>query len=268
MADFPALHVCRPDPYTAGMIIGEKMARSILTRTGIPGADYCLNPYTGCGHACVYCYATYMKKYSGHDEPWGEFVDAKINAPDLLRRELRRRREGEVIVSSVTDPYQPVEARFKLTRACLEILAMSDLEVCILTKSALVTRDADILCHMRQVDVGLTITTDREDIRTLLEPGASSIAARLEALAALKARGIPTHAFIGPMLPMNPERLAEAVAPLVTHVLIDRMNYAWRVRDFYLRHKLAAALEDAYFEETEAVLTRTLSKLGVEVRVV
>jgi DNA repair photolyase len=246
--------------------IGEKMARTILTKTGIPGVDYCLNPYTGCGHACAYCYATFMKKYSGHDEPWGEFVDAKINAPDLLRRDLRRRREGEVILSSVTDPYQPVEARFKLTRACLEILALSDLRVCILTKSGLVTRDADILCHMREVDVGLTITTDQEDIRQVFEPGASSIEARIEALAALKARGIPTHAFIGPMLPMNPERLAEAVAPHVQHVLIDRVNYQWRVRDVYLRNDLAWALEDAYFEETEAALTATLSKLGVEVR--
>ena len=126
------------------MIVREVSARTILTKTGIPGVDWCLNPYIGCQHACVYCYATFMKKYSAHEEAWGEFVDAKINAPELLRRELRRRREGEVMLSSVTDCYQPLEARFKLTRACLELLALSTLEVSVLTKSDLVVRDLDI----------------------------------------------------------------------------------------------------------------------------
>ena len=250
------------------MKTGEITARSILTKTGIPGVDYCLNPYVGCGHGCVYCYATFMKKYSGHTEPWGEFVDAKINAPELLKRELRRPREGEVIVSSVTDCYQPVEARFRLTRACLEILAMTDLSVSILTKSGLVTRDIDIFGKMRAVDVGLTITTDREAIREIFEPHASSIESRLAALKALKEQGIPTHVFVGPILPMDAETLARAIAPYAGRVLIDRMNYPWKAREVYSRHNLGWALEPAYFEEVEEILRRHFSAAGIEAQTV
>ncbi|MFH1220260.1 MAG: radical SAM protein [Candidatus Eisenbacteria bacterium] len=246
------------------MKIGEITARSILTKTGIPGVDYCLNPYVGCHHGCVYCYATFMKKYSGHTEPWGEFVDAKVNAPELLKRELRRPREGEVIVSSVTDCYQPVEARFKLTRACLEILAMTDLSVSILTKSNLVTRDIDIFKKMRAVDVGLTITTDREDIRRIFEPHSSTIESRIEALKTLKEQGISTHVFVGPILPMDAEKLARAVAPYADRVLIDRMNYPWKAREVYSRHNLAWALEPAYFKEVEETLRRLFSASGIE----
>ena len=250
------------------MKITEIAARTILTKTGIGGLDYCLNPYTGCGHGCRYCYATFMKKYSGHEEPWGEFVDAKVNAPDLLKRELRRRREGEVILSSVTDPYQPLEARFKLTRACLELLAMSDLSVSILTKSALVTRDLDIFKRMGNLEVGLTVTTDREEMRKLFEPHASSIAARIEALKTLKTAGIATHAFIGPLLPMDPEALAEALAPHIERVMIDRMNYPWKVRETYRRHNLMEALEEQYFQDTTEALAHELTSRGVGVEVV
>lgn len=250
------------------MKVAEIAARAILTKTGIPNIDYCLNPYLGCGHACRYCYATFMKKYSGHEEPWGSFVDVKTNAPALLRRELRRRRSGKVLLSSVTDPYQPVEAAYKLTRACLELLAMADLEVSILTKSRMVTRDIDILSRIAKIDVGLTVTTDREDMRELFEPGASTIAARLAALKTLSEKGIPTHAFIGPILPMNPARLVEALGPHVERVLIDRMNYQWKVRDLYRRHDLAWALEPDYFEQAEATLLRGLAAMGVAVEVV
>ena len=87
-----------------GLIIQEIKAKSILTQSGIPGADYCINPYTGCAHGCKYCYASFMKKYTQHDEPWGSFVDLKINAQDILRKQLKRAEKGTIIISSVTDP--------------------------------------------------------------------------------------------------------------------------------------------------------------------
>jgi DNA repair photolyase len=250
------------------MIVREVSARTILTKTGIPGLDWCLNAYVGCQHACTYCYATFMKKYSGHEEPWGEFVDAKVNAPDLLRRELRRRREGKVMLSSVTDCYQPLEARFKLTRACLELLAMTGLEVSILTKSDLVVRDTDIFKRMHSIDVGLTITTDREDIHEMFEPHSSSIRARFAALQRLAESGICTYVFIGPVLPMNPEKLVEAIAPYARSVLIDKMNYPWKARDVYIRHDLKWALDPAFFEETQAALVTSLAAAGIETEVV
>jgi DNA repair photolyase len=250
------------------MKIREIKARSILSRTGIPGIDYCINCYTGCGHACRYCYATYMKRFTNHTEPWGTFVDVKINAVELLRKALRRNISGEVLLSSVTDAYQPLEEKYRLTRGCLELLAMTQLDVDILTKSRIVTRDIDILSRMATVDVGLSITTDREDIKRIFEPGSSGIRGRLEALKALRKAGISTYVFIGPILPMDPENLADSIAPFADRVLIDRMNYAHRVKGLYRRSGLDYALEPAYFEEIEDGLVTRLSHHGIETRCV
>jgi DNA repair photolyase len=246
------------------MKVTEKNVRSILTRTNIQGIDYCLNPYIGCAHGCRYCYATFMSRYSGHTEPWGSFVDVKINAPALLRKALRLKREGEVILSSVTDPYQPLERSYGLTRGCLELLASSRLHVSILTKSNLLERDLDILGRMSNSEVGLTVTTDREDIRQMVEPGASSIAERVAALKRLHDRGIATYAFIGPILPMHPERLVEMIAPCADRILIDRMNYQSKVEGLFRRRGIAFALRASYFEEIESRLSARLSRLGIE----
>src|SRR5512136_3130269 len=104
------------------MKVREIFSKTILTRTAISGFDYCVNPYVGCEHGCRYCYASFMKRFTGHLEPWGEFVDAKVNAPEVLRRQLRRARRGDVLLGTVTDPYQPSEKRYLVTRRCLEAL--------------------------------------------------------------------------------------------------------------------------------------------------
>src|SRR3972149_9738911 len=103
------------------LIIREIKAKSILTKSGIPDVDYCVNPYIGCSHGCRYCYATFMKRYSGHTQEWGSFVDVKINAPEILRKQLKRAKRGRILISSVTDAYQPIESKYKLTRQGLEI---------------------------------------------------------------------------------------------------------------------------------------------------
>jgi len=243
-------------------------SRSILTRTNIKGIDYCLNPYVGCQHACRYCYATFMKKFSGHDDAWGTFVDVKANAADLLKRDLRRGRSGHVIISSVTDPYQPAEATHKITRACMDLLILSDLKISVLTKSGLITRDIDLFTRAGDLEVGLTITTDREPMRALFEPGASTVRARLKALKTLHDAGLKTYVFIGPILPMDPVKLAELVAPYAGRVMIDRMNYPWKVRKIYEARGLSDALGDGYFEETEARLRGRLRRLGVDTEIV
>src|SRR3990172_5539619 len=147
------------------LIIREIKAKSILTKSGIPGVDYCINPYVGCSHGCRYCYATFMKKYTGHTEPWGSFVDVKINAPEILQKQLKRAKRGRVLISSVTDAYQPIESKYKLTRQCLEILLQSQFPVDILTKSPLVLRDTDLIKKFKDIEVGITITTNEEKIR-------------------------------------------------------------------------------------------------------
>lgn len=218
------------------LLVKEKEARSILARSGIPGMDYCLNPYTGCSHGCRYCYATFMKRYTGHAEPWGSFVDAKVNAPELLKKQIRRAAKGPVMISSVTDPYQALEARYQLTRRCLEILLESGFPVEVLTKSPLVLRDLDLIRGFRDIEVGITITTDDDRVRKVFEPYAPPVEARIQALQALQQNGIRTYAFIGPVLPMDPEVLAARIRPCVDSVLIDRMNYLSKTLRIYNSH--------------------------------
>jgi len=248
-------------------IVREIQARSVLTRTRIAGHDYCVNPYVGCAHGCSYCYASFMKRFTGHAEPWGEFVDVKVNAPDVLRRQLRRARPGSVLVGTVTDPYQPAEKRYRVTRGCLEALAETRFAVNVLTRSPLCTRDVDVFLRFGDLSVGLSITTDREDIRRLFEPRAPSIPSRLAALRALRAAGVRTYAFAGPLLPMNPERLAEALSDGADEVLVDRLNYSEKVVSLYRRAGLARYLEDGYFEHCARTLERSLGKKGIPVSV-
>ena len=162
------------------MIVKEIRSKTILSKSKI--YDYVINPYVGCQHACQYCYARFIKKFTGHLEPWGEFVDIRINAPDLLQVEIKKKKSGSVWVSGLCDPYQPLEAKYKLTRQCLKILADNDWSVIIQTRSSLVLRDMDILKAAKDFEVGLTITTADDEIRKLFEPNAPSIKERLNTL--------------------------------------------------------------------------------------
>ena len=99
------------------MIVKEVYAKTVLSKSKV--FDYAINPYVGCGHGCTYCYAHFIKRFTGHRENWGEFVDVRVNAAHLLQRELKRKRVGRVWVSGLCDPYQPVEAEYAVTRGCL-----------------------------------------------------------------------------------------------------------------------------------------------------
>jgi len=223
----------------------EVTVKSILSKTGIPGGKYCINPYIGCIHGCRYCYATFIKRFTGHIEPWGTFVDVKINAPQVLRRQLRHAERGNIIISSVTDPYQPIEARYMITRRCLEVLTLYQFPVDILTKSTLVLRDVDIISRLN-AEVGLTITTDNDRVRRLFEPRAPSIEARIETLKRLYKKGIKTYVFIGPILPMNPENLTKQIKLYVNSVLIDRMNYITRIKWLYRKYNIEKWLDEEF----------------------
>ena len=213
------------------MIVKEVSCKTILTPSGIEGIDYALNPYTGCGHGCAYCYATFMKRFTGHTEAWGTFVDVKVNAAEVLAHQLRRAKPGTISLSTVTDAYQPLEEAYQVTRACLQALAGYAQPITILTKSALVLRDLDLLAQLPRVEVAFTITTLDEMLRQQFEPGASPIADRLEALRTLAEAGIPTWAFCGPLLPLLSDGEAEVDALFaelkrarVGSVLVDSLN--------------------------------------------
>lgn len=248
------------------MIVQETQSKKILVRSGIQERTYCLNPYIGCQHGCRYCYATFMRRFTGHREKWGQFVDVKINSPDLLAKEVQRANRWEVIISSVTDPYQPLERRYKLTRQCLKILLDHKLPVSILTKSSLVTRDVDLLRGFEHCEVGLTITTDNDKIRKLFEPCSSPISERIKALEILHQCGIKTYAFIGPILPQNPQNLAQQLLGTVDFVYIDCMNYRGKVASLYRRFRLDSALRPAFFHHISQSLKAVFTGEGIETR--
>ena len=230
------------------MIFREIQAKSILNKSKV--FDYCLNPYTGCQINCAYCYARlFMRRYSGHVEPWGQFVDVKINAPELLRKQLEKAKRGIVWISSVCDPYLPLEAKYELTRRCLKELAAKQFPVNIQTKSKLVLRDMDLFQKFAEIEVGSTITTDDEKISRLFEPRASSVSDRIQMLEKIHKKGVKTFAFIGPLLPGNPEKLIERLFGVVDKVFIDKMNYMSTIRTFYIHHGLNEATTDEFFNE-------------------
>ena len=207
----------------------ETACKTALSRSSLPGLDYSLNTYTGCGHGCIYCYAPATIHYSGA-EPWGTFVIAKTNIPSVLERELRKTPRGTVGISTVTDPYQPAESRLRLTRSCLEVLLAKQFPICIQTKSALVVRDIDLLTEFREKEVGLTVTTLDKDVSAYIEPGASLPEERLNALKQLSDAGIATWAFVGPLVPgiVDEERIRDILVLVketgAGKVLVDRMR--------------------------------------------
>ena len=249
------------------LAVKETQAKSVLNKSQI--FDYCVNPYTGCQVNCRYCYAAlFMKRYSGHKEAWGEFVDVKVNAPDVLRKQLLRAKRGTVWISSVCDPYQPLEAKYELTRRCLKELLEKQFPVNIQTKSKLVLRDLDLLTEFKEIEVGFTITTGDEKIAKLFEPGASSVSERLKALEKLRTSGIKTFAFIGPLLPGDPEKLVADLAGLVNRVFIDRMNYLNQIKAFYRQQNLEWATEDEFFQEYKTRLISELKKRKMDFQAV
>jgi DNA repair photolyase len=204
-----------------------------------------------------------MPRYSGHKEPWGEFVDVKVNAVDLLRRQLERAKKGTVWLSSVCDPYQSLEAKYRLTRGCLEELLKKQFPVNIQTKSKLILRDLDLFRQFETIDVGFTIATGDERVAKLFEPQASPVKERIKALEIIHDTDIRTFAFIGPLLPGNPESLVNNLAGKVDYVYIDRMNYTSAIRKFYRYHGLEESLQDTFFREYRDRLIRELKKNGI-----
>lgn len=245
------------------MIIREIKAKTILSKSGVH--DYSLNPYVGCEHGCRYCYAMYMRRFTGHTERWGEFVDVKINAPELLEAEIKRKKTGTVWLSGVCDPYQPVERRYRLTRRCLEILIEHNWPVTIQTKSPLVLRDIDILIRAKNLEVGFTVTTADENIRRIFEPYAPSINKRIEALGMLYSKGVRTFAMIAPMLP-GAEGLVDLLKGKIDYAILDRLNYHYADR-VYRRYNLLWAKEDRFFIDMAAKLKIGFEKIGIECQV-
>jgi DNA repair photolyase len=270
--------------------VAEIQAKSVLVRSKLPDTEYVVNPYTGCAFGCHYCYASFAGRFVG--EPignWGNYVYAKVNAVPLFEAELAKlRRVGKaptLLLSSVTDAYQGAERKYRLTRGILEVLAREPYPgvVSILTKSPLVLRDMELLAALPRAVVGLTVTTTDDRLSRFLEVRAPLGSRRIEALAALTARGIETYAFVGPLLPhfrYEPAALDAVFAGLVRagvrSVYVEHIN----LRP-YIQQRLGRALANASREVQDVyrgaktdehrrvldgIVTELLAKHGLSLR--
>lgn len=188
--------------------IDYKMAGSILTPTSgfMKDYDYSLNPYSGCSFGCTYCYAAFFTRDKNKMDNWGKWTEVKENSLALLKKFRSKPLNGKTIyLSSVTDPYQPIEKDLELTRDILKELNEFHPEVrlVIQTRSHLITRDIDILKKFKIIQVNMTITTDSEEVRKVFEPFCPSNKKRLEAIQDIQEVGIPSCITMTPLLPIE-----------------------------------------------------------------
>jgi DNA repair photolyase len=246
------------------VLITEIEVRSVVTRQKNPGRipfDVTINPYRGCLFGCAYCYASEFV-YEDADKrlAWGQWVEVKRNAVDALQRESRKVTGQRVFFSSATDPYQPLEKRLGLTRACLEVLLMAaPAHLHIQTRSPHITRDIALLQRFGDtLTVGISIPTDSEVVRRVFEPRAPSIPRRLKAAQALHDAGIQITASVAPLLPCTPKRLARLLQPIFPEAWVSGMNFHLKeraLRQLYTERGWERYLLYAHLQEVEAALT-------------
>lgn len=249
-------------------------ARSILTKSNLPVSDYSANPYVGCSHACKYCYASFMKRFTNHPEEWGSFVDVKT-WPSLKHTEKYAGRE--IFLSSVTDPYQPVEAKHKRTRALLEQLQGSGARISIATKSDLVVRDLDIIKTFPGARVSWSINTLDEEFRREMD-NAVSIERRLAAMKAFHDAGVRTTCFISPIFPgiTDVPAIIERAKDMCNLVWLENLNlrgdYRKRIIEWVHAHHpeldglyrdIYSRKDRTYWYELDEVMKLFTAKLGL-----
>ncbi len=179
------------------MTVKTIYTKSVLSKSNLPVCEYSVNPYVGCTHGCKYCYASFMKRFTGHAEPWGTFLDVKL-WPEI--KNPQRYAGKELFLGSVTDPYLPQEEQYGRTRALLEQLQGSGEKLSIATKSDLILRDLDLIKAFPDARVSWSVNTLDEDFKNDMD-NAVSIARRLAAMEAFYRAGIRTTCFVSPIFP-------------------------------------------------------------------
>ncbi|UCC74259.1 MAG: PA0069 family radical SAM protein [Gemmatimonadota bacterium] len=240
-------------------------SRSIIACNESPdvGFDTTLNPYRGCEHGCSYCYARPYHEYLGFSA--GLDFETKIlvkeDAPELLRAELSTRRwqPQPILLSGVTDPYQPIERRLRLTRRCLEVLAEFRNPVAITTKNHLVTRDLDLLAELAghgAAAVALSITTLDERLHRVMEPRTSAPARRLDAIARLREGGVPTAVTIAPVIPGLTDHELPRIVAAAAEAGVTSAGYIMLRLPYGVAPLFERWLEDHFPDRKEKVLNR------------
>lgn len=208
------------------MKINEVKTNNIITKSNIPGIDYVINPYVGCQHGCIYCYAEFMKRFAKHTgDTWGEFLDVKRFDVEKIKP---AKYDGKTIMlSSVTDPYTPLEAKYQNTRKVLERLVTTNAKVSILTKSKLVERDIPLFKQFRNIHVGVSLSTLDSSVQAKTEPRASKPKERLEALRRVASHDIPTYVFVSPIFPglTNWQEIVDYASSFTDDFRFENLNF-------------------------------------------
>lgn len=206
------------------MNIAEKEidTKDLITKSNLPASDYVINPYVGCPHACKYCYARFMKRFTGHTEEWGDFIDIKRCAKPINVKKLYHK---SVFLSSVTDCYNPFEAKYQITRDVLKQLTQADCQITISTKSDLILRDIDVLKELKNLIVAVSVNTLDNGFQSDMDH-AGSITRRIAALKELRKQGIYTVLFLSPIFPYITDfkEILEATAEFVCEYWFENLN--------------------------------------------
>lgn len=257
------------------MIIKEKSVKDIITKSNLPVCDYSVNPYTGCAHACKYCYACFMKRFTGHSEEWGEFIDVKywdkINSPEKYKGKA-------FFIGSVTDPYQPCEEKYKRTRTLLEELKGCGAKLSIATKSDLVLRDLDLIKAFPDARVSFSINTLDEEFRVDMD-NSVSIERKFEAMKKLHDSGIKTACFISPIFPgiTNVKEIIKKAVDKCNLIWLENLNLRGTFKPrimAYIKQKYPNLLplyteiyvkgDDSYWENLDNQLQEFAKEIGLE----
>lgn len=239
-----------PDRLGRAVISAREGAQVLSATRGkgfLDAYDYALNPYIGCSFACAYCYAVAFMPEDKRDT-WGAWVEYKAGAEESLRkkRDLQGKR---LYMSSVTDPYQPLEGKLELTRRLVEILSEPERQprLVVQTRAPLVTRDIDLFQRFTHLRVNMTVTTDDESVRKRFEPGCPSNAQRMEAIRACKAAGLKIGLCITPMLPLSdPEAFGKMLASLEADVYVAQAFHAGNGAFSASTREMARAIAEEY----------------------
>lgn len=214
------------------MIIKEISSKTVFTKSKLPAADYVINSYTGCTHKCIYCYAEFMKRFSNHTEEWGEFIDIKIFDKIRIPRGIENK---SVLISSVTDPYNHFEIKYKKTRDILEEIKNLNCKIGILTKSKNVLRDIELFKQFKNIEIGISLNTIDDNFRKFIEPKASSVEDRINMLKILRENNIKNYLFMSPIFPYlsDYKKIIEQTKDFVDYYGFENLNlragYKYRV---------------------------------------
>lgn len=238
------------------MVIKEIKIKEYLTKSNLPASDYVINPYVGCPHGCKYCYASFMKRFTGHTEDWGTFVDIKRSERKINLNKISKK---SVFLSSVTDCYNPLEEKYKLTRNILKQLIDSDCYLSISTKSKLILRDIDLLKQIQNLTVSMSINTLNEDFRKDMD-NASTIDERLDTLKELHKNGIHTVLFMSPIFPFITEwkEIIEKSKDYIDEYWFENLNLRGQYNTYimnYIKKKYPK-----YYDNYAAIYTKNDKK--------